>query len=465
MKFNNLLKKVTGIVSLFSLVLAENDCKEIEKYIKGNEFADEIIENCIENDNGQVTNLTINNYRSSLTQEDINKFSSYKTLKFLEYKYRQNYELLPTSSYDIEVNETKYSGYENNYYVGYDENIDDSEEVSSYCPNVYVPNFNLHELSELTEFKFTQVHYYTPYYTGYGTPSYAKHSIILPDTQFTLPDSLKKLYIHGVYLNQDYVDTINKLPNLEEIHFNSCNYNDVNLESVKIPNITFDEKSGGCGYGQISENVLSQLKNVKNITLHSIDIGNYMLEEIEKLTNLEELNILNCISYYMCGYYDYLHGCASDCEPHLGNIEWNHLYSLSKLSSLNLSGDIIQNEEVIPGIIENMKYLKKLVVDGESYEVEGLEQPEDPEPTKCSKNLKYECCSHCHSIYSDKDGLWGAEHGKWCIIPEQCQKEYENCWSVKYGYPCCDHCKVHSKDKHGSWGIMNKDWCGIPDSC
>jgi len=57
MKFNNLLKKVTGIVSLFSLVLAENDCKEIEKYIKGNEFADEIIENCIENDNGQVTNL------------------------------------------------------------------------------------------------------------------------------------------------------------------------------------------------------------------------------------------------------------------------------------------------------------------------------------------------------------------------------------------------------------------------
>ena len=36
----------------------------------------------------------------------------------------------------------------------------------------------------------------------------------------------------------------------------------------------------------------------------------------------------------MCGYYDYLHGCASDCEPHLGNIEWNHLYSLSKLSSL-----------------------------------------------------------------------------------------------------------------------------------
>lgn len=58
---------------------------------------------------------------------------------------------MPTSSYDIEVNETKYSGYENNYYVGYDENIDDSEEVSSYCPNVYVPNFNLHELSELTE--------------------------------------------------------------------------------------------------------------------------------------------------------------------------------------------------------------------------------------------------------------------------------------------------------------------------
>jgi len=72
---------------------------------------------------------------------------------------------------------------------------------------------------------------------------------------------------------------------------------------------------------------------------------------------------------------------------------------------------------------------------------------------------------HIVSIYSDKDGLWGAEHGKWCIIPDYCQKEYEECWSVKYGYSCCDHCKVHSSDKHGSWGVMNKNWCGIPNSC
>ncbi|OUM62836.1 Non-catalytic module family DOC2, partial [Piromyces sp. E2] len=75
--------------------------------------------------------------------------------------------------------------------------------------------------------------------------------------------------------------------------------------------------------------------------------------------------------------------------------------------------------------------------------------------------LGYSCCSHCHSIYEDQEGLWGVEHDQWCGITEECQTLYEECWSIKKGYPCCNHCKVHTMDKSGAWGIMDNNWCGI----
>jgi len=121
------------------------------------------------------------------------------------------------------------------------------------------------------------------------------------------------------------------------------------------------------------------------------------------------------------------------------------------------------------------------VFNDKTYDVEPIETTETPEPTQTTETpepteineitcpkaeaLGYKCCSHCHSIYSDKNGLWGAEHGKWCGIPEKCQVEYDKCWSIKKGYPCCNHCKVILKDKSGKWGVMNNDWCGIPTNC
>jgi len=91
----------------------------------------------------------------------------------------------------------------------------------------------------------------------------------------------------------------------------------------------------------------------------------------------------------------------------------------------------------------------------------------DANESECPKGdvLGYDCCTHCHSIYEDEDGLWGVENKHWCVIPDHCYAKYEECWSVKYGYPCCDHCKVRLTDKDGKWGIMNKNWCGVPSSC
>jgi len=36
------------------------------------------------------------------------------------------------------------------------------------------------------------------------------------------------------------------------------------------------------------------------------------------------------------------------------------------------------------------------------------------------EEIGYSCCSHCDVVYTDEDGDWGTEDGKWCGIPENC---------------------------------------------
>jgi len=78
-----------------------------------------------------------------------------------------------------------------------------------------------------------------------------------------------------------------------------------------------------------------------------------------------------------------------------------------------------------------------------------------------SKNLKpsYPCCNGKKVVYTDENGDWGIEKGRWCGIGNG------SCFSTAYGYPCCKSCKVLYTDKYGKWGVENRNWCGIKDSC
>jgi len=85
-----------------------------------------------------------------------------------------------------------------------------------------------------------------------------------------------------------------------------------------------------------------------------------------------------------------------------------------------------------------------------------------------SQTLKpsYPCCTGNKVVYTDKDGKWGVENGKWCGIDNDSSKESDDsCFSVTLGYPCCKSCKVLFTDKDGKWGVENKKWCGIKDNC
>jgi len=92
-------------------------------------------------------------------------------------------------------------------------------------------------------------------------------------------------------------------------------------------------------------------------------------------------------------------------------------------------------------------------------------QPTSVNPTtgnqKCSSKIisqGYACCSsNCVVVYTDSDGTWGVENGKWC----GCGTDSNVCIGAQ-GYPCCKSTKqVQFVDGDGNWGIENGNWCII----
>jgi len=92
---------------------------------------------------------------------------------------------------------------------------------------------------------------------------------------------------------------------------------------------------------------------------------------------------------------------------------------------------------------------------------------------KCSTKITdqgYDCCSSsCITIFSDKDGDWAIENGKWCGCGDN--NADDNVSNVKLskcsskitdkGYKCCPlDCRVVYTDDDGTWGLNNNYWCG-----
>jgi len=82
-----------------------------------------------------------------------------------------------------------------------------------------------------------------------------------------------------------------------------------------------------------------------------------------------------------------------------------------------------------------------------------------------SESLKpsYPCCKNNKVVYTDKDGDWGVENGKWCGIGNG--PSDDSCFSIALGYKCCEKCNVVYTDEDGDWGVEKNKWCGIKDSC
>jgi len=75
----------------------------------------------------------------------------------------------------------------------------------------------------------------------------------------------------------------------------------------------------------------------------------------------------------------------------------------------------------------------------------------------------YKCCtSNCKIYYTDNDGTWGYENGKWCGCGRGSQSDSCSSKILAQGYKCCisPNCKVYYTDNNGTWGYENGKWCG-----
>jgi len=95
-----------------------------------------------------------------------------------------------------------------------------------------------------------------------------------------------------------------------------------------------------------------------------------------------------------------------------------------------------------------------------------LSQNNDKQCFSQALTPSYPCCKGDKVVYTDKDGEWGVEDGKWCGIGNGPSKDSDDsCFSVALGYKCCEKCNVVYTDDDGKWGVENNKWCGVKDSC
>jgi len=78
-------------------------------------------------------------------------------------------------------------------------------------------------------------------------------------------------------------------------------------------------------------------------------------------------------------------------------------------------------------------------------------------------NPSYPCCKGDNAVYTDEEGDWGIEDGKWCGIGGGHSED--SCFSAPLGYPCCESCEVLYTDEDGDWGVEKGKWCGVKDNC
>ncbi|KAG4108507.1 1, 4-beta cellobiohydrolase [Neocallimastix lanati (nom. inval.)] len=104
---------------------------------------------------------------------------------------------------------------------------------------------------------------------------------------------------------------------------------------------------------------------------------------------------------------------------------------------------------------------------------------ESAEPTSQTSSCKFEeigysCCSHCDVVYTDEDGDWGTEDGKWCGIPENCKgyacavnyyiylhEHMISCVHVDI-YSTCDRRKFKNKDTYLAFLDLKKVYDSVP---
>eukprot|EP00833_Pecoramyces_ruminatium_P002005 jgi/Orpsp1_1/1176037/evm.model.c7180000056173.1 len=241
------LKNIIYFITLssFALIKAENDCATIKEIIKNGGY----INDCVENEQGNVINLSID-YCNEISSENIDKIFAFDTIETLTYHNRE-------------------------------------------IKNDFVPFDKLTHLKEL---------YFINYiYDEFGYRNYYEFSVNFGQfaSDVKLPKSIKKLTIEGLEFNQQAINEIATLTDLEEVTLNYCMIDKLDLEAIgelkKLSTLTIRENHANNYNGYLATNVLKHFKHLKTLTFIAVKLNDEHINEISALTHLKELIFKNIV--------------------------------------------------------------------------------------------------------------------------------------------------------------------------
>jgi len=328
MQYKNVFK-VFAATYMAAVALAKDNCQDIKEIILPKyDYADNFIERCEMNRNGEVTALTLNN-RSALLDEDMLKdIFSFSTITDLAYSIEASWASLP------------------------DEYI--------------LTDFYIDKLKKLEKFSFD-----LNIYAGSVRGHFVVHKMI-DSKAFKALKNVKDFSLSRVDLTQDNINAISELTNLRKLQFHDCVYAKVNYDVLaNLKNLTklqmTNDYSSYLNYfrhhsleefpsfvfslSKLNELVLSghqfidipdefsKLKNLGNLNLVGNRIYSTIPESINTLTKLKYANFIDNINLYEkaltnASLKNAKYNKDYDlCKPKDANVEYLNKYSFKDCSS------------------------------------------------------------------------------------------------------------------------------------
>jgi len=112
-----------------------------------------------------------------------------------------------------------------------------------------------------------------------------------------LPQSIKKVTLEGIELTQDVIDEVATLPKLNELELRYSTTKNLNFDSFtkskKLTTLIIAEKNADGYDGYLADNVVNHFTAVKNLKFYNVELNNNIINDISKLSLLENLELIN----------------------------------------------------------------------------------------------------------------------------------------------------------------------------
>jgi len=273
------------------------ECNEIVTYLKDKGYGVDF-NNCEMDENGKVIDLDF--YSFCLTEEDVNKLISYKTLKSITIN-------TPFHSRNSPVKK-----------------LHSCEELSDFPSGIS----ELENLENLTL---------------YGLSNFKENDLL------KIPKSVKSLNFANYDVPQFFIDELSSLTNLESLLFRFVSFNDtLNFEPLKaltkVKTLTMDNSRFMVHDDtDIVENFINKFLKLKELFIKDYALSQNTIKEIASLTKLESLDLEYCSYAKVDNIDDFKKlkrlttlNILSYTKKPLKDIS-KYIYTLTKLKKLTIS--------------------------------------------------------------------------------------------------------------------------------